>query len=204
MQLAIRWEGLLASREHVTLESMSETTARVRFTYDHYCQLPEGDRRELIDGEFYVTPAPTEKHQRICGNLYFELRLFLEKCPAGRAYTAPFDVILDRYSTVQPDLTFISTRRLGVLKSEGLRGAPDIAIEVLSPSTRSRDEELKRALYFKHGTRELWLVDPQEELVSVYSRQKEGLELWRTFCRGDELASPFLPELRISVDAIFR
>ncbi len=183
---------------------MSKSTAGVRFTYDHYCQLPEGDRRELIEGEFYVTPAPTEKHQRTCGNIHFEFRLFLEKCPVGRIYIAPFDVILDRFSTVQPDLTFISSARLGILRSEGLRGAPDLAVEVLSPSTRSRDEELKRLLYFKHGVRELWLVDPNEEIVSVYVRQDEGLELWRIFRRGDELVSPFLPELRIQVEALFR
>ncbi len=174
-----------------------------RFTYEHYCQLPEGDRRELIEGEFYVTPAPNEKHQRCCGNLHYELRCFLDVCPVGRVYIAPFDVILDTHSTVQPDLLFVLTKRLGTIKLEGLRGAPDVAIEVLSPSTRFRDEQLKRELYFKYGSREHWLVDPDAETVSAYTRQPDGLEVWPIFREGDLVSCPLLPDLSIPVSAIF-
>ncbi len=181
---------------------MGDLISPVKFTYEHYCLWPEGDRRELIEGNFFVTPAPTEKHQRLCGNLYFYFRLFLEQHPVGRVYIAPFDVILDEFSTVQPDLCFIENERLGKLKTEGLRGTPDLAIEVLSPGTRGRDEKLKKELYFKHGLRELWLVDPEDDSVSVYERRSDGLNLWRRFPKGTVVKSCLLEHLTMAVDDV--
>jgi Uma2 family endonuclease len=182
---------------------MEETVPQVKFTYEHYCLLPEGDRRELIEGEFYVTPAPSEKHQRVCGNIYFHFRLFLRAHSVGSVYIAPFDVILSEFSTVQPDICFIQQKRLNKLKSEGLRGAPDMAIEVFSPSTRDRDEKLKKELYFKHGVRELWLVDPEDDSVYLFKREHNALELWRHFPAGSVLESALLPDLHMRLDDIF-
>jgi Uma2 family endonuclease len=179
------------------------TTTPVKFTYEHYCLLPEEDHRELIEGDFYVRPAPSEEHQRICGNLYFHLRLFLRKNELGRVYIAPFDVILDEFSTVQPDLSFITQPRLSKIKREGLQGAPDLAVEVLSPKTRGRDEKLKRTLYFKHGVRELWLADPEDQSVSVFTRQESGLELWRLFPADTALESPLLVGFTVPLKEVF-
>ncbi len=177
----------------------------VKLTYDDLLLLPEDrNRHELIDGEHYATAAPSFRHQTAVGNLLRLLGNFLQGRALGRVWTSPIDVVLSGHDVVEPDLIFVSQANLERVKGRHLEGAPDLVVEVLSGSTRSRDETAKRRLYEKHGVREYWLVDPDAETVSVL--QQAGLGYpppAEVFAAGNSLATPLLPGLEIPVTAIF-
>src|SRR5262245_10272593 len=120
----------------------AESRQGVKLTYDDFLLFPDdGKRHELIDGEHYVTPSPNTKHQRVSGNLSLRLGMWLEEHPIGDVFYAPFDVKLSRFDVVEPDLIYLSKQRAAeVLTTKHVTGAPEIVIEIVSPSTRKRDE----------------------------------------------------------------
>ena len=187
---------------------MQSASDRVKFTYEDLLQFPDdGRRHELIDGEHYVTPSPAPEHQLIVGNLYFSIRAYLEAHPIGVAMLAPFDVVLTDVDVVEPDLIYLSKSVFDEIVGErNARGAPDLAVEVLSPSTRRRDEIIKRKLYERTGVGEYWVVDPELEAVKVY-RAAGGRfvkEADISLESKDVLTSPLFPELNLALSQIFR
>jgi len=188
-------------------EKMKANPARVKLTYDDFLLFPDdGKRHELIDGEHYVTPSPNIRHQTILGNLYFLIRTWLEQHPVGRAFMAPLDVVFTQFDVVEPDLLFVSRiRAADILTARHVTGAPDIVVEIGSPSTRKRDETIKRRLYERSGVAEYWVVDPDLDVVRVY-RNRDGrfdrpVELRAD--AGDVLTSPHLDGLEMPVGRIF-
>ena len=181
---------------------------RVRLTYDDFLLFPDdGKRHELIDGEHYVTPSPNIKHQIILGNLHFELRTWLERDPIGRVLLAPLDVVISRFDIVEPDLLYMSNERAAaILTDEHVTGAPDLVIEIGSPSTRKRDETIKRQLYERSGVSEYWIVDPEIDIVRVYRNESGKFERAIELAReaGDILRTPLLPGLGVALDRIFK
>jgi len=181
-------------------------TAQRRLTYDDLVALPDdGLRHELIDGEHYVTPAPNLKHQTVSLNLTVALANFIRAHDTGRLFAAPTDVVFSPTDVVEPDILFVSRERLRLLTDLNIQGAPDLVIEILSPSTRTRDEGIKRRLYERMGVREYWLVDPLLETIHVYCRSGEALlfVVERTAEDGDLLTTPLLPGLEIPLAEIF-
>ena len=146
-----------------------------KYTIEDYYAFEDDIRRELIDGKFYVMEAPSVKHQVILGELFVLFRECAElhdhKC---RVLFSPCDVQLDRdmYTMVQPDLFIVCDREEDLDRC--VHGAPDLAVEIMSPSSRSRDSVLKLNKYMRAGVREYWLVDPQNETVLVYLRDENG------------------------------
>src|SRR3954466_7584507 len=143
---------------HAIMEGprMSRTMAEgaVKLTYQDFLLFPDdGKRHELIGGEHLVTPAPTARHQRVLRNIQVTLDRFVEAYALGRVYFAPLDVLLSDLDVVEPDLVFIANHRLAHL-DDVLHGPPDLAVEVLSPSSRRQDEVLKRELYERAGVLE--------------------------------------------------
>ena len=123
-----------------------------KLTYDDFLSFPDdGQRHELIDGEHYVTPSPATRHQRIHARLQGALFAYLRGSPIGEVFSAPFDVVLSNHDVVEPDLLVILSSQTEILTPQHVRGAPAIVVEILSPSTRRRDEMLKRALYRADG-----------------------------------------------------
>ncbi len=179
-------------------------TRPVRFTYRDYLLLPEGDRRELIGGEFLVVPAPTPHHQRVSARLQRALHDFVEANGLGEVFDAPIDVVLSEENVVQPDLIFVARDRASVVRETHVAGAPDLVVEIVSPSTADRDRETKRRLYFKYGVREYWLVDPGAGTIEVLVPGAADFETHRVFPRGTRLSSPLLPGLSIPVEDIVR
>jgi Uma2 family endonuclease len=178
-----------------------------RLTYADYkeWELKPGERFELIDGAAYGMAAPGTRHQLIAGALYGELYAFL-KGKNCKAIPAPFDVRLfyeeDESDdiVVQPDLVVVrDPEKLG---EEGCRGAPDMVIEILSPSNSVLEMYRKRDLYFEAGVREYWLVDPDHKLVAVY-HFKEGKYVLQTFEAAGTVQSEVLPGLGIKTETIF-
>ena len=126
----------------------------IRFTYEDYLAFPEdGRRHELIDGEHIVTPAPMRMHQEVLGRLFNAIWNHLEVHPIGKVYVSPIDVILSDTDVVQPDIVYVSNERRDVL-GKWIHGAPDLAIEIVSPSSRRLDEVTKRRLFEKFGVRD--------------------------------------------------
>ena len=178
----------------------------VKYTYDDFLNFPDdGKRHEIIDGEHYVTPSPNTKHQTICVSLVFALRTYLQGRPLGAVFVAPFDVVFSDLDVVEPDLLYISRERAGVLTENHVHGAPDLVVEILSPSTRKTDETTKRKLYERFDVREYWVVDPELETIKIYRRVDgafaRAAEL--TAEAGDTLTTPLLPDFSVTLADVF-
>ena len=180
----------------------------VKLTYDDFVLFPDdGKRHELIDGEHYVTPSPSTRHQGISGNLYFLLRAHIERTPIGRVFYAPYDIVLTQFDVVEPDLMYFShARAADVLTALHATGAPELVIEIASKGTRKRDETIKRRLYERSGVSEYWVVDPAIDVIRVYrlqhGRYGRPTELSRE--AGDVLTPPLLPGFEAPLSAIFQ
>lgn len=180
-----------------------EASRSLKFTYHEYQFLPEDKRYEIMEGELYVVPAPNEAHQRISRNLEYALMQYLETHPVGELYHAPFDIILSNENVVQPDIIIILNQRKGIINTKNVKGAPDIVIEILSPSTPERDKDIKFRLYAKYGVREYWIVDPSAQSIEIFKASPDGFDLVRAFTPGVSLTSTILPELAIDLTKVF-
>jgi len=140
------------------------------YTYTDYLEWDDDERLELIDGAVYMmSPAPTQAHQEIIGGLYRQFADFLDGKPC-KIFIAPFDVRLnvkDRDDTVlQPDLLVVCDK--SKLDGKSCLGAPDLVVEIISPSTARRDRLTKFIKYQKAGVREYWIVDPDTKTAQVH------------------------------------
>ena len=143
------------------------TSSPAKLTHADYLRFPDdGLRHELLDGEHFVSPTPRIPHQRISQRLSFAMTAFVGEHGLGEVFVAPLDVILSEHDVLEPDLLFVSEARREILQ-DWVRGAPDLVVEVLSPSTRSRDLGIKRRIYRDRGVREYWIVDPDAEAVEI-------------------------------------
>jgi Uma2 family endonuclease len=186
-------------------------TTSTRLTYADLVAMPEdGKRHELIDGEHYVTPSQTPRHQLVLGHLHLDLAGYVEANGLGQVFFAPLDVILSDYDVVEPDLLFVTTERLERIGRAYIHAAPDLVVEVLSPGTRKIDATKKLRLYEKFGVAEYWMIDPEAEWVEVHRASSAGghglhqaARLLRE--RGDgPLTSPLFPRLALQLDRLFR
>ena len=176
-----------------------------KLTYQDYANTPDDERYELINGELLLVPAPNIAHQSSQVSLGFRVYSFVGQHNLGRVFLAPTDVVLSNTETevVQPDVLFISNERRHIITEANIQGAPDLVVEILSPSTAKRDWQAKRDLYAKHGVKEYWLADPATKIVWVMLPQNGALEIVETYASGDTLASPTLEGFRVAVDDVF-
>jgi Uma2 family endonuclease len=186
-----------------------ETTmpqASFRLGLEDYELFPDdGQRHELIDGEHVVTPAPTSRHQYILMRLGTALFAFAEAQRVARVLPAPTDVVLSPNDVVQPDLLVVTIDRLDIVRDR-IEGPPDLAIEILSPSSRRTDEVLKRRAYERWGLAELWIVDPDVERVRIYQVEAErrfGRARELSAEHGEALETPLLPGFSMTLVELF-
>jgi Uma2 family endonuclease len=180
--------------------------AQGEWTYEDYSRLPDdGWRYEVIRGVLHVTPAPNWKHQMASGNLFFSFRDFLRAEPLGKVCAAPFDVLLpgNLATPVQPDLFFISRARLHIVKGRLIEGAPDLVVEILSPSNWLDDRKTKFELYAEAGALEYWIADSREPAVEVFVLRNGAYELLGKFGPGERVRSEVLPGFTPAIDEIF-
>jgi len=148
------------------------------YTYEDYLKLPDDrNRYEIINGELIMTPAPKMIHQKISGNMELQLRLFVKKNKLGEVFDTPCDVFLTQKDIVQPDILFVSNENKKIITEDNIKGAPDLAIEVLSPTTAYYDLIEKKELYEKFGVREYWIVDYKKHWVEVHVLKNKKYEL---------------------------
>ena len=182
--------------------------SRPKLTYDDFVLFPDdGMRHELIDGEHYVTPSPNTKHQVVLGNLHLLVANWLRVHRVGRVMLSPFDVVFTKFDVVEPDLLYLSNERAAqVLTAANVQGVPELVVEIGSPSTRKRDETIKRRLYERSGVSEYWFVDPELDVVRAYRAGAQGfgkpVEL--SLEAGDVLTTPLLPGLEMPLSQIFQ
>jgi len=154
-----------------------------------------------------VTPAPLTKHQRISVNLVSAIHHHCQQTKEGLVFSAPTDVIFTETDVVQPDAVFIAKNRFHLITRENIQGAPDLLIEILSDSTRRRDERLKRNLYEQHGVKEYWIVDPELDSVKLYrlhkGRYDAPQELTTEQPHATLTTTPLLPGFSLSLPDLF-
>ncbi len=177
--------------------------AQIRYTYQDYLSIPEDTsrRHEIVDGDLFVTAAPRFRHQEVVANVLRVLDARAVAHNLGKAVAGPIGVHLHDEAVVEPDVIFVASERLAIVDPEGgVHGAPDLVVEVLSPTNRDYDRTLKRKLYMASSVPELWLLDADERTV----------EVWRPLSRVPEVARDTLTwrvgahRFEIAVEELFR
>ena len=182
---------------------------RGKYTYADYAATPDDERWELIDGELYrMAAGASTKHQLVTLELATLLRENVRTL--GWIFIAPYDVILSDTNTVEPDILFVSAARRSIITERACEGAPDLLVEVLSPSNSRRDLEVKRELYARFSVPEYLIVEPYQETVvsltnpSVDEGEGEGrYSNEATYRSGEHLPIGSIPGLVIPVAEIF-
>src|SRR5581483_2786214 len=143
--------------------------ARIVLTYDDYVALPDdGKRYELHEGELSVTRSPGTRHQDVLLALGIALGTHVRTTRRGKLLIAPYDCILTAITVVQPDVVYVDDDRLRHVSERGLEGAPTLAVEIISPSSRTIDRRRKLALYAAHDVTWYWIVDPGPRTIEAY------------------------------------
>jgi len=137
-------------------------------TVKDYLLLPEGAPYQLINGQLIMSPAPKRSHQKLAIRIGALILSHCDKTQVGEVYISPFDVYLDDENVVQPDICFIAQANLSILTEDGAQGAPDMVVELLSPSNAYYDVRAKLQLYEKFGVKEYFIVDPADNMVVAY------------------------------------
>ena len=182
-----------------------------KWTYADYLTWNDGQRWELIEGEAHcMSPAPGVKHQRIAGRLFRPLSVYLQG-KLCEVFFSPFDVRLseqqdssDNYieTVVQPDLLVVCDK--SKLDDRGCNGAPDLVIEILSPSTAAHDFKTKFDLYQRFGVLEYWIIHPAEQTLLVYKRGADGLYgAADRYAGDDQVPVPLLGDLVVDLAEVF-
>jgi Uma2 family endonuclease len=165
--------------------------------------LPEGTLAQLLDDEIIVSPSPNFLHQRIVALFFRALANFVEDGELGQVVVAPMDVMLGPGRSVQPDVIFVSRERYGIIRREGIEGAPDLVAEVLSPSTAYYDLTKKRDAYEAAGVREYWIVDPERETVEVLALEGERYVSRQQLARTGAARSALLDGFSLDIAPLF-
>jgi Uma2 family endonuclease len=138
-------------------------------TVADYKLLPESAPYQLINGELIMSPSPLRAHQKLIGRIHALMLGVCDDTQCGEVYIAPSDVYFDDDNVVQPDIYFVAKENLKILSEYGVDGAPDLIIELLSPSNAYYDLRAKLQLYEKYGVKEYFIVDPEDNMVIAYT-----------------------------------
>jgi len=189
----------------VVPRKMNIQSSPTPFTYDDYIALPDdGKRYEIIEGEVSMTPAPSTRHQEVQIRLSSALFFYVDKHSLGRVLSSPVDLVLSMVDVVQPDVLFVARDRVHIIAKKNLVGIPNLIVEILSPSSTTRDQKEKLNLYQRYGLPEYWIVDPDSQTVEVYLSAANRLEKVETLKTGEQLHSRQIPGLVLELSEIFK
>jgi len=174
------------------------------YTYVDYASWDDDKRYELIDGVAYLMSSPTVMHQSIIGNIYRLLANYLEGKPC-RVFVAPLDICLgakgdDDDTVVQPDVFVVcDTNKIEIKR---INGAPDLIIEIVSPSTSRHDRIKKLNKYLQSGVLEYWIVDPEDKAITIHVLEN-GRYVLSAFEEPDTISVNILDGCEISLPDVF-
>lgn len=175
-----------------------------KWTEEDYLKLEEDVKCEIINGELIMTPAPLVSHQRVVGQLYQNLIAFVNRQQVGELFFAPVDVYFDRENIYQPDLVFVSAPRASVIQEKGIMGAPDLVVEVISPSNSYIDRYAKKEKYEQFGVKEYWIADPANKTLEIFTLTVSGqYELFWFVATSGRAKSKLLSGLEFELSDIF-
>jgi Uma2 family endonuclease len=176
----------------------------LHWTYADYRRLTdEGDYFEFIDGQRFKNPTPTPRHGLVLGSLMSRILPFLKEHCLGTVIHGPLDVVFAEDTVLQPDLIVVLKDHLSRIKEHGLFGAPDLVMEVLLPSTESRDRVEKLAVYARHGVREYWLVDPEKKRIEIFVLEDDQLIKKAEHDSGEARSLAVLPGFAAPLAEVF-
>ena len=182
------------------------TSVISKLTYDEFQTLPrDGSKRfELIEGEDFMTASPNTKHQRAVAKLLRLIADFAEKHDFGEVFVAPYDIVFSKWTALEPDLLFIRKERRSIITDANVQGAPDLVIEILSPSNKEYDRETKMRAYQSAGVPEIWYFDPADDSAEVLNLGADGRYVVTAKLSGNApIVSKALPGLSLTLDQVF-
>ena len=182
---------------------MVTQTHQGQYTYADYLLTPDDERYELIEGELIMAPSPIPRHQKISSGFVGLMAPFARINRLGDIFAAPLDVHLSDTNLLQPDILFISNERAHIIGETNIQGAPDLVIEIASPSTEDRDRGIKQELYALFGVLEYWRAYPLTQTVEVLRLENGRFVSMGVYGRTDTLTTPLLPGLEINLNEIF-
>jgi Uma2 family endonuclease len=169
-----------------------------------YFEEADASYYELMEGELIRRSAPAVMHQRILKELLIAINAYLCSNKIGEIFFAPLDVMLDNYNQLQPDLFFVANEHGSIITTEGIKGVPDMVVEILSPSSVMRDRIDKKRIYQRSGVKEYWLVSPEYAEIEVFVLQDDQYEIFSAATSQEgELKSFILKELQLDLKQIF-
>ncbi|RKX56157.1 MAG: Uma2 family endonuclease [Thermotoga sp.] len=171
---------------------------------EKYLELPEGAPYQLIGGGLIMTPSPSPNHQRVSRDLEEKMVKYVEENDPGEVLYAPIDVYLDEENVFQPVLVYISNKRASIITNRGIEGAPDLIVEILSPSTAYYDLRVKFNLYEKKGVQEYWIIDPMQKRCEIYNLEKGKYIKTVDVMEKGNVSSKVLKGFEVSLEEVFK
>ena len=177
---------------------------RPRVSFADLERAPEDGRRyQLYDGEVFVVPAPLPRHQVVQLLIAEMLRHFAAE-HGGFAVPSPIDIVFSDYDVLQPDVVFFKADRRHLVDLDHvIRHAPDLCVEVISPSTQETDRGRKMQMFARYGVPEYWIVDPRASRIEVYRLEGSAYALVSDASCDDTLLSPTIADLTCPAAALF-
>ena len=173
-------------------------------TYEDYLRLPDdGKRYEILEGVLHVVPSPTTRHQRISRELEFMIYEYVNRHGLGEVFDAPLDIVFSRTSIIQPDLIYVSRERQAVITEKHIAGAPDLVVEILSPSSSASDRVTKAQVYARYGVPYYWVVDPDKRAVEEFRLERGIYMLIRSWEDEEVFAPEIFPGLNVDLRKIW-
>ncbi len=193
------------SRTATYAAQTEQSPVQGQWTYRDYARLPEdGMRYEVIRGELFMAPDPRPLHQVVITLISYFLVEFLRVNRLGKTFVSPIDVVLPQQlgDPVQPDIVFIANERLSIVGELNIQGAPDLVMEVLSPSNPEYDRTLKYEIYAEAGVPEYWIIDPHERTIEVFALRDGSYEQLGRYGEGETARSELLDGFTAAINEI--
>ena len=174
------------------------------YTYEDYVNLKEGAPYQLIGGDLIMTPAPSTYHQRLSKRIGYLLYEFVEKEKnIGEVFYSPIDVLFSDTEVFQPDIIYISYKNSYLIGANKIEGAPDLIIEIISPSSVYYDLNHKKSIYEKHGVKEYWVVDPMNKTVKIFENKDGQFHLYYQATKNEPAISKLVDGFKIGLENLF-
>ncbi len=176
---------------------------KTKSTYADYLKTPEGGKYQLIDGEIIEMPSSKTIHQKILLFIGSTFLFFIRSKNLGEVFVAPMDVYLSDTETYQPDVFIILNQNTSIIEENRIKGAPDLVVEILSPSTAYYDLRHKKNTYEASGVKEYWILDPIEKSLEIYSLVQNKFILQAEYKKADVAKSLLIAGLEINLAEVF-